>query len=277
MKKILICAAVFLTMLSGAPSSKKLGSITVIGDSIASGYGLSEYVPGNNYSALDSFGNLLGAECAGYENYAVDGRNSDELLEAFSAPDSPIARSVSGAENVIISIGGNDFLKPMLDAIKTQAFTDTDFFMSILEGDISAGKISEYSNSILQSALTAARGVDVEGSVSNIRKITDKITELNPEAGIILLTVYNPFAGNVLLTAASEAAEEKLAELNGGIKSLEGGNILVADIYGAFKGHEAGYTNIGRLDIHPSSAGHFIIYETISKMLTEKAISERQL
>ncbi len=267
MKKILIGAAIFLTAISGNLPSKKYSSITVIGDSIASGYGLSEYVSGNNYSALDSFGNLLGAESEEYENYAVDGRRSDELLAAFSDKNDPLVRSVSDADNVIISIGGNDFLKPMLDAIKMQALTDTDFFLSILEGDISAGNISEYSNGILQSALTAAREVDVDGTIGNIRRITEKISSLNPDTRVILLTVYDPFAGNVLLAAAAEAAEEKLAELNGGIKSLAGGNIFAADIYEVFKGHEAGYTNIARLDIHPSSAGHYKIYETITEIL----------
>lgn len=266
MKKLLISAVIFLSAISGSISEGR-GSITVLGDSIASGYGLSEYVPGNDYSAPESFGNLLGAESTHYENFAVDGRRSDELLDAVSDENDPIVRSISETDNVIISIGGNDFLKPMLDAIKTAALTDTDFFMSVLEGDISAGKISEYSNNILQSALTAAKGVDVDGSISNIRKITDRILSINPDARIILLTVYNPFSGNVLLTAASEAAEEKLAELNGGIRSLAGGSIYVADIYEAFKGHEAEFTNIGRLDIHPNSAGHNRIYEVLSEML----------
>lgn len=274
MKKLLICAAAFLTLLSAGVKPEKRG-VTVAGDSIASGYGLSEYVSGNNYSALDSFGNLLGAELGDYENFAVDGRNSGELLAAFSDPAGRLIKSVSEADSVIISIGGNDFLKPMLDAIKIRALTDTDFFTAILGGDISAGRISEYSDGILRAALTAARNVDVNGSVSNIRGIAEKISAANPDARIILLTVYNPFAGNVLLTAASEAAEEKLAELNGAIKSLEGGNIFVADIYEAFKGNEAEYTNIGRLDVHPSGAGHYKIYEVLSEMLTGKAPSDR--
>lgn len=242
----------------------------MIGDSIASGYGLSEYVSGNNYSALDSFGSLLGAQRSRYENYAVDGRNSAELLAAFSETDGAMARSIASADAVVVSIGGNDFLKPMLDAVKTRALTDADFFAAILEGDISAGRISEYSNGILQSALTAAREVDVGGTAENIRAVTERISELNPSANVILLTVYDPFAGNVLLAAASEAAEEKLSELNGGIRSLAGEKIFVADIYEAFKGHEAGYTNIGRLDIHPSSAGHFRIYEAVSEILNAR-------
>lgn len=270
MKKFLIAAAIFLTVVSGAHAEEKRGNITVAGDSIASGYGLSEYVSGNNYSALDSFGNLL-ANSGHYENYAVDGRRSKELLDAFSDEDDPLVKSVSNAGSVIISIGGNDFLKPMLDAVKTAALTDADFFLSILQGDISAGKISDYSNNILQSAIAAARDVDVGKSVSNIEKIIEKIGEMNPRAKIIILTVYNPFAGNVLFAAASEAAEEKLAELNGGIKALadKNENVLAADVYEAFKGHESEFTNIGKLDIHPNSDGHFRIYELLSELMAE--------
>lgn len=267
MKKLLIGAAVFLTLISGNPQSKKYGGVTVIGDSIASGYGLSEYASGNNYSALDSFGNLLGAESEDYRNYAADGKRSDELIAEFYDKSDPLTDSVRNTDNVIISIGGNDFLKPMLDAIKMQALTDTDFFLSILNGEISAGGISEYSNKILQSTLEAAKNVNVEDTVNNIRGIADIISELAPNAKIIILTVYNPFAGNVLLSAVSEVAEDKLAELNTGIKSLEGGNIFAADIYEAFKGHESEYTNIGRLDIHPNSAGHYKIYETLADIL----------
>lgn len=274
LKQLLIGAAVFLTLIATGSPPKKYGRVTVIGDSIASGYGLSEYVSGNNYSALDSFGNLLGAESREYENFAADGKKSDELLADFYDKDSPLIRSLQNTDNVIISIGGNDFLKPMLDAVKTRALTDTDFFSSILEGDISAGTISEYSNSILQSALDAARKVDVEHTVYNIRVITDIISSLAPDAKIVILTVYNPFSGNVLLSAASDAAEEKLSELNEGIKSLEGGNVFTADIYEVFKGHAAGYTNIGRLDIHPSSAGHYKIYEALADVLNTPAVGQ---
>lgn len=265
MKKLLLCAVFFISMVSGnAPSEK---SLLIIGDSIASGYGLSEYVPGNDYSALDSFGSLLGTRFGEYENHAVDGLRSDELLAMFGDTDGAVTKAAANADTIIISIGGNDFLKPMLDAVKTRALTDGDFFTAILNGNINAESISAYSNGILRSALDAARAVDVEYTVSNIRKITEKIAELNPDADIILLTVYEPFAGNVLLSAASEAAAEKLGELNGGIRSLAGKHVLIADIFEAFKGNEAAYTNISRLDIHPSSAGHFKIYEVISEMI----------
>ncbi|MDE7361041.1 MAG: SGNH/GDSL hydrolase family protein [Oscillospiraceae bacterium] len=267
MKKLLLCAAVFLSVISGNAPSEKRGSLLVLGDSIASGYGLLEYVSGNDYSALDSFGSLLGAGFGEYENHAVDGMRSDELLAAFDEADGAIPEAAAKSDTVVVSIGGNDFLKPMLNAIKIRALTDGDFFTAILEGNINAESISEYSNGILQSALDAARGVDVDGTVSNIRKITERIAELNPDADIILLTVYDPFAGNVLLTAASEAADEKLGELNDGIRSLESERVLIADIHEAFKGSEGAYTNISRLDIHPSSAGHFRIYEVISKIL----------
>ena len=37
----------------------------------------------------------------------------------------------------------------------------------------------------------------------------------------------------------------------------------MVDVYSAFKGHAAEYTNITEADIHPSSAGHGVIYSLL--------------
>ena len=127
--------------------------------------------------------------------------------------------------------------------------------------------ISEYTNRIMMAALSAGENVDTAAIVDNIRQITERIHELNPEAKIVLLTVYNPFNGNVLLSAAGRVADEKLAELNGGIKGLESDYVAIADIYEAFRGKEGQTTNINKLDIHPNSEGHIIIGSEVKKAL----------
>lgn len=66
------------------------------------------------------------------------------------------------------------------------------------------------------------------------------------------------------MRAASEVAEQKLPLLNGGIEALENDKTMIVDVYKAFKGHESEYTNINKLDIHPSAAGHQIIYNLIA-------------
>lgn len=242
-----------------------LGNLTVIGDSIASGYGLPGYVSGDDYSAPGSFGSILSGECEDYANFAVDGRKSGELLAALSGGE--IVDSVAAADNIVISIGGNDFLKPMFNAVKTEAITNTAIIQAILDGTFKADMISDYTNRIMTAALSAAENVDTAAITDNIRQITERVHELNPDAKIVLLTVYNPFNGNVLLSAAGKVADDKLAELNGGIKALESDYVTIADIYTAFRGKEGQTTNINKLDIHPNSEGHTIIGEEVQKAI----------
>ena len=253
------------TVAAVVSAVSSLGNLTVIGDSIASGYGLPGYVSGDDYSAPGSFGSILSGEAEDYANLAVDGRKSGELLAALS--DGEMADAVSAADNVVISIGGNDFLKPLFSAVKKEAITDTTIIQAILDGTFKAEMISEYTNRIMNAALSAGEEVDAAAIVDNIRQITERIHELNPEAKIVLLTVYNPFNGNVLLSAAGRVADEKLAELNNGIKSLESDYTAIADIYEAFRGKEAQTTNINKLDIHPNSEGHIIIGTEVKKAL----------
>ena len=70
------------------------------------------------------------------------------------------------------------------------------------------------------------------------------------------------------MAAAYSLAEAELAELNSEISAMEGGNIHVVDVYGAFKGHAAEYTNITAGDIHPSAAGHAVIAELLANELS---------
>lgn len=253
-----------LWMLAAVVSTvSSLGNLTIIGDSIATGYGLTGYVSGDNYSASGSFGSILSTESEDYRNLAVDGRKSSELLAALS--EGEMTEAISNADNIVISIGGNDFLKPLFTAIKKEAITDTTIIQAILDGTFKAEMISEYTNRILTAALSAAESVDTSAIAENIRQVTERIHELNPEARIVLLTVYNPFNGNVLLSAAGSVADEKLAELNGEIKSLESDCVKIADIYEAFRGKEGQTTNINKLDIHPNSEGHIIIGREVRK------------
>ena len=124
---IIMAAAVAAacTVTAGAEGSE----LVVLGDSITSGYGLDGYVSGDNYSAAGSFANMLGADFGGYENFAVDGRTSGELLTALE--DADIAAALAGADTVVISIGGNDFLQPMISAVQS----DPDLLSTLQGGE----------------------------------------------------------------------------------------------------------------------------------------------
>lgn len=250
------------------------GSTAVLGDSIATGYGLSGYTAGDNLSAAQSFGSLIAAEGGEYANLAVDGRTSAELLAALSEEET--AGAVQNAQSVVVSIGGNDFLRPMLTAAQAALFSNAELLSALTSGSLDASdpETAALLEQAMQSILTAAAQVDAENSADNLRAITAKIRELNPDCRLYLLTVYDPFEGAVGidgLDAFIALAEEKLGVINGAVASIAENdpNTAAVDVYSAFKGHAAEYTNILFWDIHPNAAGHAVIYSLLSESAAE--------
>ncbi len=268
MRKILLFAVVASLMIfprGECFAETRFGNITVLGDSIASGYGLPDYTSGNNYSAPLSWGNLLGEESSRYENFALDGRTSEELLTALGQPTEALKKSLESADCVVVSIGGNDFLGRMIYAVKYAALTDTEIISALLNGEFRAEMLGELSDRLLKAVAAEMKNADLDKTVSNIRGVTEKISQLNPDAQIVLLTIYNPFSEHILLSGISDAAEDVLSELNAKITALADSspNVKIADVHAAFADNASRLTNINRLDIHPSTAGHERIYELL--------------
>ena len=237
-------------------------SLTILGDSIASGCMLPQYEPGNNFSAPLSFGNMLGSEFESYQNFAVDGRTTAELLDALKSSEE-LTEALLDSDVVVISIGGNDFLQPMISAMMSDSELIATLYAQEYQPDMSDENIQK----ILSSAFEAAQNVDVKNMLDNISECVKLISEVNPDTEIILMTVYNPFSRNELLNAASEAAQEQLSLLNFGITLLQGGKVSVIDVHSAFDGKAGKYTNIGIMDIHPNTEDHNKIYELLKKQL----------
>ena len=145
--------------------------------------------------------------------------------------------------------------------------SDSEFFASIYSEEYQLDMSDEFTQQILDSALDAAKNVDVKKTLDNISECVKLISDVNSDTEIILMTVYDPFSGNELLNAASEVAQEQLSLLNFGITRLQGGKVSVIDVYGAFDGKADKYTNIGIMDIHPNADGHYAIYELLKKQL----------
>ncbi len=271
MKKIsaIAAAVVSAAALTIGANAAEYGSLTVVGDSITSGYGLTGYVPGDNYSAPDSFGNMLGADSEDYVNLAVDGRTSAELLAALENED--MSAALTDADSVVISIGGNDFLQPMLTAMQTALFEDSELMDSITSGE-EMPDMEEILPKIANIIVSAAENVDTSATGDNISAFMAKTRELNPDCDIYILTVYNPFESLSELETLQQTANTKLSELNAEITSSASENgAEVIDVFDAFKGHAEEYTNITSMDIHPSKAGHAVIYSLLSSQLKKTA------
>lgn len=272
MKKILsIFTAAAVAAACAASASADDRALVVLGDSITSGYGLDGYVSGDNYSAAQSFANRLGGEFGSYENYAVDGRTSGELLTALD--DADIAAALAGADTVVVSIGGNDFLQPMLGAVQDAVMSDPDLLSAIQGGDVQLDEDNymQIMSQMMSVMLDAVDAVDVSAIGGNICSILSEISDLNSECQVILLTVYDPFEGVQGMEMMDVAAREKLGELNAEIsaEASEHG-AQVADVHSAFAGHALDYTNISSMDIHPNKDGHGVIYSLLSDLTSQQ-------
>lgn len=272
MKKILsIFTAAAVAAACAAAASADDRALVVLGDSITSGYGLEGYVSGDNYSAAQSFANRLGGEFGSYENYAVDGRTSGELLTALD--DADIAAALAGADTVVVSIGGNDFLQPMLGAVQDAVMSDPDLLSAIQGGDVQLDEDNymQIMSQMMSVMLDAVDAVDVSAIGGNICSILSEISDLNSECQVILLTVYDPFEGVQGMEMMDVAAREKLGELNAEIsaEASEHG-AQVADVHSAFAGHALDYTNISSMDIHPNKDGHGVIYSLLSDLTSQQ-------
>ncbi len=258
MKKLPIILAAAGLLFTGINARAEGGSLVVLGDSIASGYGLSGYTAGDNYSAPDSFANRLGELYPEYSSFAQDGLTTDGLLTRLE--DEETAAALSGADTVVVSIGGNDFLQPMITAAITGAMENPDHLEALQGG----GELTEYLDvmrELTEKLTSAAEAVDTAAVGDNAGEILGEIRELNPDCEIIILTVYNPFEDVAGMELFDVTAREKLAELNSEIAAAaEQNGARIADVFTLFQGNAEKYTNIAAMDIHPSKDGHGAIY-----------------
>lgn len=275
-KKILPLIIAAATAASAFTVSAAEGeNLVVLGDSITTGYGLDGYVPGDNTSASDSFANRLSGQFSGYENLAVDGRTSAQLLASLS--EEKTASALENADTVVISIGGNDLLMPLVSAAQMSILSDTEFMQGMMDGSITEedilNKMAETDmESIVQTALDS---IDMTVTGDNINNIFAGINEINPDCDIYILTVYNPYENSGDMGDPEEVSNI-IEELNGAITYYAPmyDNVTVVDVHTAFKGKAEEYTNILQMDIHPNKEGHSVIYDTLANAIENNNTAE---
>lgn len=259
MKKLLVIllSAALITLPFGTRRN-----ITLLGDSIASGYGLEGYEQGNAHLAKDSFGSLLAKEYQGdYKNLAVDGRTTSDLLSALETDISEI----HDGDTVILSIGGNDLLQPFLSAVQSAVLSDAEMLREILSGN-SVPDMPKLFERYSDIAAETIGEINLEQSIRNIESIVGKISS-SKKCRLYILTVYNPFEGVPGIEKLSDFAAEKIDALNAAIKSLDG--ITAVDVNAEFKGKSAELTNILYADIHPNAAGHKVIFNLLCEEISK--------
>ena len=277
MKKILsaimsaaIAVSAALPFSGTAAAAEDISSIVVLGDSIASGYGLAE----GKKTYGEIVGNYYGAKT---DNYAKSGDATTDLIAALKSPTTELSASIKGADYVIVSVGGNDMLQyasnyllkvcanvgvlksgyTKADIPEKPTFADLDRLVDreALKTYASANPVPMNSNiqklrgnMVFKKADHPAYDCVIETRViPNIKKINADIEALNPEAKVVYQTIYDPaqfdeeyykatYTGNTLkvmnlLRPVFASVTESFREQ---LMEADLGGALIADVYTDF-------------------------------------------
>lgn len=238
MKKVL-ALVLSLVMVFGifsvcASAAEDTPVYVVLGDSIAYGSGLS-----NPKEAC--YGKIV-ADTNGYEyiNHSIPGHTTTNLIRRLG--EDTVIADVEKADIISISIGGNDFLTSNLFGLMFDAIVLKDY--------------AEYDRI-------------AEGFYTNFCTIVDMINDLNPDAVILMQTLYNPQSG-YLRDPYQQGADRinsaiyRYAEENPGeIEIVDVGTALGEDM-----------ENYAGDEIHPSVAGNEIIAVEVLEKLYDLGLGE---
>jgi len=193
----------------------------VLGDSIAAG---------SNMLFKSRAYAWIVARKMGWElnNYALGGSTSEDMLRQLKE-DQTVRRSIGEADVIAVSVGGNDFLR---------AEELTTLITEGLLGDHRRGK----------------------QVVDNFRSVFDDIAAelraLNPDARLIMQTLYNPAFSLPSLYTAYDAVSVGINKVIYNYLDKQPDAYEVADVYGAFQGKNG----LIFFDMtHPSAAGHKMV------------------
>ena len=242
MKKFVLC--IFTVILAAAapifPVFCETGGYVAFGDSIAAGYGLD--------SPAEAYPSVM-AQTLGFrlQNLAKNGQTSTELKARIAGLSDAEKRAVAEARLITISIGGNDLIGE-----KNRQFVLTEALISVISGD--------YTMSDEMAGIYETLKENLTDSIAMLR-------ELNPDAVILLQTLYNPYlTGSYTYHGYNIGAQLDfyIQEINKIYAEVlaESGGFLLADVAEQMNGNsDYFYTTF---DFHPTAAGHAKIAEILT-------------
>lgn len=204
----------------------------MLGDSIAFGSGLAnprEAVYGKIVADTDGFE---------YLNYAVPGHTTGNLLRRME--NETVREGIARADIVCVSIGGNNFLLGNLNGL---------MYDWLVKGDASRFD-----------GIAESYAADLDTIVGTIRG-------LNPDAAIVLQTLYNPQTGYV-----GEVYQQGSDRINAVVRAYaeaHPGEILIADVGAALTDKDGDFAEDR---IHPSAAGNEKIARVVLDTLYENGL-----
>lgn len=207
----------------------------VLGDSIAFGAGM--------VNTVDACYGKIVAETNGYNyvNHSIPGITSGVLLTMVSDGEK-IRASIEEAEIISISIGGNNYLTNNIvglafDCLVKKDMTNFDQIAEVFYSEFCA--------------------------------IMDKINEINPNAVVLMQTLYNPQDAAAGIVYAEGG--NKLNEMIRKYDTEHPGEIVIVEVGEALNSDRSNFADD---KIHPSAAGNEIIAREVLGVLYELGLGE---
>jgi len=206
----------------------------VLGDSIAFGAGMVNTV-GACYGKI-----VADTNGYNYSNHSIPGITSGVLLGMLKTDS--VEKRVKEAEIISISIGGNNYLTNNMVALAVDCLVTkkTDRFDKI--ANVFYDEFCE---------------------------IMDVINELNPDAVVLMQTLYNPQDGAAGIVYG--LGGDKLNEMKRKYDAEHPGEIVIVEVGEALNQNRANFADD---KLHPSSRGNEVIAQTILDVLYELGLGE---
>ena len=238
---------------------------TALGDSISFGLSASQ---GNGYvNLLHNY--LTSTEKFSNEklnNLSTSGDKSSDLLAKLKT-DATMRESVKMSNIITISIGGNNILSPLMQAIfvayKVNP-TDPNFQKNLAIAIATDPNANETIKSLLTSEqLMTALKLGTVQFMADSQAIIKEIKLLAPKAEIYVSTLYNPFNPK---DPVFNLVDPSIKAINA-MFSTPNPSFKVADVYTLFNKYQGDkpLTNLnfltGNMDPHPTDEGHKLILQ----------------
>lgn len=241
---LIIALSLMTFPVSGEERQSTTLTTTILGDSIASGYGLK--------SMEDSYAYIIG-ETKFYDtrNCAVPGHTTTDLVNLIKN-NNTVKNNIAVSDLIIVSIGGNDLLGLL------QGGTNTTVLFDIMLN----GANSKY----VKEALSVME--------SNLHEVLREIRKYNTMGTVVFQTVYNPIYAHPQFSAYAPTLDKLAPAFNNLFTELAKSNsrVYVSDIFTAFDTY---FKTTGKHDIiqsdgiHPSISGHALIADTLLSTINE--------
>lgn len=287
---IFLIIAYFFPVLVSA-NTKSYKSYVALGDSITYGYGLSN-------REIDSYPEKVrkkyNIEKSGFKNLAISGMTCAEFYDYIQNDE--ITQAIKDAEFVTISIGSNELLEIVTEAvIEATGITvgeNEDLVEKVKEKINSVSDIEKlvilrnFYNNLTSEDMKIKIEAAIKSYQNNWSKSIKYIKEVNQDIFIVAIEFYNPYYEVAVLSYDFGGfVDENIQKLNRILwdSSNSEKEYKIAKIYDAFNTTNPRLTNVStsmsdfNVDPHPNVLGHEVICTKVLDALTEVTTSKKDI